>query len=236
MKILAIDTSAVASSAAVFENGQCVSEVFANVKLTHSQTLLPMCDCALKSAALTLNDIGAFAVSGGPGSFTGLRIGIAAIKGMAAPEGKPCCNVSSLEALAYNLCGIDGIICSVMDARCNQFYTGLFKSENGKIERMTEDRAIAADELYSELEKIEKSIFLVGDGAELCLSGADEKLRNRLILSPGHLRYARANSVALAAFNHKEDFKDCSELIPKYLRLPQAQRELLKRKKEKNKC
>lgn len=236
MKILAIDTSAVASSAAVFEDEKCLSEVFANVRLTHSQTLLPMCDYALKSAATDLNDIDSFAVSGGPGSFTGLRIGIAAIKGMAAPDDKPCCNVSTLEALAYNLCGIDGVVCAVMDARCGQFYTALFESTSGKIIRISEDAAISAEELYSMLEKTNKSIYIVGDGTELCVRGAKDELKSKLVPAPEHLRYAKANSVALAAFNHHDDFKNCSELIPKYLRLPQAQRELLKREKEKTKC
>lgn len=231
MKILAIDTSAVASSAAVYEDGKRLSEAFINVKLTHSQTMLPMCNSVLSAIGLTLDDIDAFAVSSGPGSFTGLRIGIAAIKGMALKDNKPCYSVSTLEALAYNLSSFNGTVCAVMDARCNQFYNALFKVSNGIVTRLCEDRAITADELYNELNGIKDEIFIVGDGAELCVNNYSGS--SKLTLAPLPLRYASAYSVAAATENLAPI--SCDELIPIYLRLPQAERERLEREKKESK-
>lgn len=233
MKILAIDSSAAASSAAIVSDGKCISQSYINVKLTHSQTLLPMCFSALSSAGLSLNDIDAFAVTCGPGSFTGLRIGIAAVKGMAISDNKPCYCVSSLEALAFNLLGFNGMICAVMDARCGQFYAALFKSEGGRIQRISEDEAVKAESLYERLFALNEKIYLVGDGAQLCFDGAMPQLKQKLVLVPDGLRYAHAHSAALAVIEGKIPPVDCGKLIPKYLRLPQAQRELLKRECEK---
>lgn len=232
MKIFAIDTSAAASSAAVTEDGRIISELYINVKLTHSQTLIPVCKSALDCACIQLKDIDAFAVSTGPGSFTGLRIGIASIKGMAYALKKPCIPVSSLEALAYNLSGFNAIICAVMDARCGQFYNALFKSENGEISRICEDRAIMKQNLYNELSKMSGDIILTGDGANLCF---EQNTSGRyLAKAPENLRYAHASSVALAAEKHRELAEDSGKLMPRYLRLPQAERERLKRERSAN--
>ena len=223
MNILAIDTSAVASSVAVCNDFKLVGEMFINVKLTHSQTLLPSCTSLLSATTYTLDDIDLFAVSAGPGSFTGLRIGIAAIKGMALCKNKPIVAVSTLEALAHNLSGFDGIVCAVMDARCNQVYNAIFESSvNGKQIRLCDDRALPIDELATELKSYDKNIFLVGDGAELCYNKIELK---NIFLAPEKARFAKGSSVGFIAFRDNEKAITADTLMPTYLRIPQAERE-----------
>lgn len=232
MKILSIECSAVPCSASVSEDGKILASDFTNVGLTHSQTLMPMVEKVLKNAKLSVSDIDGFAVSAGPGSFTGIRIGISAIKGMATPENKPCYPVSTLLAMAQNYKDTDCLICAVMDARCNQVYNANFEIENGKITRLCEDRALLCEELAKEIKNISqnqnKCVIIVGDGANLFyefvkdienVSKADEE---RV--------YQNAIGVALAA----KDYVEPKELLPVYLRLPQAERELnSKRSNEK---
>ena len=238
MKILAIECSATACSAAVLEDEKIVASGYVNVKLTHSQTLMPMVENILKSAILNIGDIEGFAVSSGPGSFTGIRIGISAIKGLAAPQKKPCVSVSTLHSMALNYRDSDCIVCAVMDARCNQVYNALFDVENGKITRLCEDRALMCDELAENLKNMSqfgnKRVIIVGDGAELFYSFVKE-FENVAIAVPER-RYQNAVSVGLAAL---DEFKNGNhqtpeELLPVYLRLPQAEREL-KLKKEQGK-
>ena len=159
MNIFAVDTSAVAASCAFFDGQKIISEFYTNVGLQHSKTLAPMIESALKCTEMSLADVDVFAVSKGPGSFTGVRIGISAVKGMAFAENKSCVGVSTLEGLAYNLETAEGIICPVMDARCNQVYNALFEFEKGKLKRLCDDRAISVDELQSELKNEKKSVF-----------------------------------------------------------------------------
>lgn len=230
MKILAIDSSAKAASVAIIENKKLLGEFFVNVGLTHSQTLMPMVEDTLKNTNLKISDINAFAVSVGPGSFTGLRIGVAAIKGMAFADDIPCIEVSTLYSMAYNLINEDAIICAVMDARCNQVYNAVFDVCDEKITRLTPDRTISIEELYFELEKLEKKVILVGDGAVLCYN----KNKNNLNLHLAHenKRFQRASSVAFAAYvAYLNDNATISsaDLVPKYLRIPQAERELIKK-------
>ncbi|WP_312640517.1 tRNA (adenosine(37)-N6)-threonylcarbamoyltransferase complex dimerization subunit type 1 TsaB [Hydrogenoanaerobacterium sp.] len=229
MKILAIDTSAQAASAAVCEDGRVLCESYVDVKLTHSETLLPMLDSMLHCAALTLNDMDYLAVSVGPGSFTGLRIGIAAVKGLAFPRNILCIAVSTLEGLAYNLTGQSCIACCVMDARCKQVYTACFDVEGETVSRITDDEAITIDALQEKLSglKEKKPIILVGDGALLCYNSFGEK--SRIHLAPPQLRYQHANSVCRAAEQKTAASVGAGELVPAYLRLPQAERELLKK-------
>ncbi|MDF2567099.1 MAG: peptidase glycoprotease [Oscillospiraceae bacterium] len=234
MNILSLDTSAKVSSVAVVSEDDILSEFSVNVKLTHSQTIMPMCEQVLKCASLSAEDIDAFAVSSGPGSFTGLRIGIAAIKGLAFATDKPCIGVSTLEALAYNLLGFQGIICCVMDARCNQVYNALFESNGQKLTRLCEDRAISICELESELKNLQTSIFLVGDGAVLCYNNI--RTVEHFTLAPTSLRLAKASSVGFIA---KKKFDEgihvsASDLMPEYLRLPQAERELQQKIQQQN--
>ena len=207
-----------------------LSEFNVGTKLTHSETLLPMCKSALDCAKISLDEIDVFAVSNGPGSFTGIRIGISTIKGIASALNKPCIPVSTLEGLAYNLLSASGIICCVMDARCSQVYNALFHMENGNSVRLTPDRAISINDLRDDLLNLNENIFLVGDGADLCYN---EFKDSALSLSsvPPHLKLQRAASVGLVAVKAFSEGKACSaaELMPAYLRLPQAERERMMR-------
>lgn len=223
--ILGIDSSAITAGCALYDSGRVIAEQFLNTKHTHSQTLLPMVENMLKSAEVSLSDVETIAVTAGPGSFTGLRIGIASVKGMAMGAGKRCVSISTLEAIAYNFVGVDGIICCAMDARCGQVYNALFRSENGIITRLCEDRAIKAVDLYEELKKQDGSIILAGDGAEILHKATEESFT----LAPLPLRYQRGLGVCLAA-EGKESI-DAAALMPSYLRLPQAERERLEREK-----
>lgn len=221
MRILAVDTSAVCASVAVTENGKILSECSINTGLTHSRTLMPMIDSTLKNAEIDLDSIDYFACSVGPGSFTGIRIGVAAIKGLSDATKKKCIPVSTLEALAYNLSGQNVTAVSAMDARCNQVYCAIFKVEGEKITRLTEDMAIQLDELGEKLKAYENVVF-VGDGAKLCHSKLGYSLAGQ-----GNI-YQRGSSVAFAAEKDFTEEKaiDAAALMPTYLRLPQAEREL----------
>ena len=168
MKILAVDTSAVSASVAVTEDEKIISLCQTNAGLTHSRTLLPMIDAALQNSETDLDSIDFFSVSAGPGSFTGIRIGIAAVKGLCDAKGKRCLPVSTLEGLAYNLLGQNVLACCVMDARCKQVYTALFDIEGEKITRLCDDKAVSIDDLGKELSQFNKKIVFVGDGAEIC--------------------------------------------------------------------
>ncbi len=225
--ILGIDSSAITAGCALCEGGRIIAEQFLNTNHTHSQTLLPMVESMLKSADVALADVDCIAVTAGPGSFTGLRIGIASVKGMAMGANKPCIEVSTLEAIAHNFLDIDGIICCAMDARCSQVYNALFRSENGVITRLCEDRAIKSADLYEELKKLDGKIILAGDGAELL----DNATEHSFVLAPYMLRYQRGAGVCFAADGKQQI--EAAALMPSYLRLPQAERERLERENGK---
>ena len=232
MKILAIECSATPASCAIFEDEKLISSSFANVKLTHSETLMPMVEATLKNAKLTIDDVETLAVSCGPGSFTGIRIGISAIKGLAIKDKKPCCAVSTLASMAYRLRFFEGVVCAVMDARCNQVYNALFRVENGRVIRLCDDRALMIDELYEEVLNLNKErpdlpIILVGDGADLFFNSTKNR-EAELILAPEHLKWQRASGVCFVAESRaiNNETVSAEELLPIYLRLPQAEREL----------
>lgn len=230
MLILAIDSSATPASAAIRQDGQLLGEFFINTKQTHSQTLLPMVEQLMKSTGKTCADFDVIAVSNGPGSFTGVRIGVSCVKGMAMPNDIPCCGISTLETIA--LAGIafeKSIICAVMDARCGQVYNAIFEVKDGTLCRMTDDRALSISELSNECSVYGDRVILFGDGAELCYKSFKEWGAN---IAPEEIRFQRASSVALAAEKLAENNKTvtAAELVPAYLRLPQAERELKKRK------
>lgn len=234
MLILGLDSSAVAGSCALCEVGgekkTVIASSFVNTKLTHSQTLMPMAQDMLKSAGCELQDIDLLAVNSGPGSFTGIRIGVAAVKGIAFALGKPCVGVSTLHSLAYNLSGFDCIACAVMDARCNQFYNALFEVNAEKISRITPDRAISATDLADELNQYsDKKIILVGDGAEPAYKSINA---GNIALAPLTIRLQRAENVCLAAVEYES--VNAIELLPAYLRLPQAERERLAKIKKQS--
>lgn len=230
MRILAIDSSATAASAALVEDGKVLGEFYINTKLTHSQTLMPMVDDVLKCTRTGLREVDFFAVSAGPGSFTGIRIGVAAVKGLAMAQNKPCVGVSTLEAIATNLAHAEGTVCAVMDARCRQVYNAVFFAHAGKLERLTPDRALSMDDLAQECEKYAKPLFLVGDGAKLCYNN-ERFSRLNPVLPPEPLIYQRACGVAKAAQAVLEQGGAVTPaaLMPVYLRVPQAERELKKR-------
>ena len=221
MKILAVDTSAVCASVGVTEDGKILSESSINTGLTHSRTLMPMIDSTLRNGEIDLDSIDYLACSVGPGSFTGIRIGVAAIKGLADGLKKKCIPVSTLEALAYNLQGRCCTAVSVMDARCNQVYCGIFLVDGEEITRLTEDMALKIEELEKMLPDYENVVF-VGDGARLCHTKLGYEI------APAGQLYQRGSSVALAAEKSFSEEKTVSaaELMPAYLRLPQAEREL----------
>ncbi len=238
LKIMGIDTSATAASVSICEDGHVLSEFFVNVKLTHSQTMMPMVKAALDCARLSLQEIDVFAVSNGPGSFTGLRIGISAVKGMAFALEKPCIGISTLEAIARNALSIPGILCPVMDARVKQVYNALFESDGQQMNRLCPDRAVTIAELFEELQSFDRPVVLVGDGAELCAREFAGKLPQAVLVQP-NIRYQRASSICALAYEEMKAGRSVSAdaLGVQYLRLPQAERErnarLQKEKMEK---
>ena len=230
MKILAVDTSATSASVAIAEENKLIGEFSINTALTHSQTLMPMIDELLKNTGLSVSDINAIAINAGPGSFTGVRIGVAAVKGIAFSRNIPCVSVSTLESMSYNMLGNDCIVCAVMDARCSQVYNAFFKVNGNTVTRITEDRALSLADLKMELQGIQEKVILTGDGAVLCSEFLGTEFDNVLLASFNN-RIQTASSVAYSAFEKisKGEILSAEELMPVYLRLPQAQRELNKR-------
>lgn len=237
MKILAVECSAGPASAAVIENGNVLAQSFVNVKMTHSQTLMPMIENVLSSSLTDISDIGGLAVSAGPGSFTGIRIGIAAIKGIAAPSGISCAAVSTLRAMAEGFKGQECIVCAVMDARCNQVYNALFKICGASVTRLCDDRALMCDELKPEIAELAKNgekIIITGDGTDLFYKYVSDI---EGVSPAGELqKFQNAASVGLCSEElfKKGETVSPDKLLPVYLRLPQAERELkAKQAKEK---
>jgi len=224
--ILAFETSAKAASVALSENGKLLGEAYQNTGLTHSQTLMVMAEDTLKQCGKTAQEVEAVAVAAGPGSFTGVRIGVAAAKGFAWGKELPCYGVSTLEAMAESLGAFDGYVCACMDARRSQVYNALFLVESGRLTRITEDRAIALSDLKTDLEHIDGPIYLVGDGAVLCHNTLKGEVPN-LVLSAEHRIHQRAVGVAILAQKMADAGMAPSggELNPNYLRLSQAERE-----------
>ena len=222
MLILAFESSARAASVALVEDGRLISQYSQCSGLTHSRTLLPMAEDMLKNAELSLDKVDLFAVAHGPGSFTGIRIGVSTVKGLAWAADKPCVGVSTLEAMAWHGLAAGGLVCPVMDARRSQVYNALFRIENGKPVRLCEDRPIALSQLAEELRTLNAPAFLIGDGAEL----AEKYLREQGLactVAPENLRWQSAWGVAMAAMDKTPGNADA--LLPVYLRLSQAERE-----------
>lgn len=234
MKILSVDSSAIVASVALSDDGRLLAEYTLNNKNTHSETLLPMIESLLSFFSMSADDVDLFAVSTGPGSFTGVRIGTATVKGLAFAKGKPCVGVSTLEAIAYNLRFHKGIVCPVMNARRSQVYTAIFRSDGEKLERLTDDLAISISELDTMLAEYNEEIVLAGDGYDICEKGfAATSVRP----VPERLRHQSAFSVAEAALDAYKSGKYCSdaELGVEYLRPSQAERERAEREAASNK-
>lgn len=229
MLILSIDSSATAASVALVDDNKLIGEFFINTELTHSRTLMPMIDSLLEVVGKAVSDIELIAVSTGPGSFTGVRIGVAAVKGLAFASDIPCMGVSTLESMAYNLTLTDCVVCAVMDARRDQVYNAMFRIKYGNIERLCEDRAISLEELKKDISEnySKEHILLVGDGARLTMRELMD-LPTYIELAPDSLISQRASSVAYCAkakiaAGEKPDTSE--KLMPSYLRLSQAERE-----------
>ena len=232
MKILAIDSSSLVASVAVVEDEIMVAEYTINHKKTHSQTLLPMINEISKMAELDLSDVDAIAVSGGPGSFTGLRIGSATAKGLGLVWNKPLIHVPTVDAMAYNLYGTDKLICPMMDARRNQTYTGIYEFVGEEFKSVLEQCAISVDELIDEINKLEREVIFLGDGVPVFKEILDEKLLVKHTYAPAHMNRQRAGAVAVLGKKYYIDGKceTAAEHEPNYLRQSQAEREA----KEKN--
>ena len=234
MLILAFETSAKAGSVALLDDKKLLGESYSNTGLTHSQTLLAMAEELLRNCGKTPADVTAVAVAAGPGSFTGVRIGVAAAKGFAWAKELPCCGESTLEAMARNFGAWEGTVCCAMDARRSQVYNALFAAKGGMLTRLCDDRAISLAELGEELKNLPKPVFLVGDGSELCYNTLDGTVSG-MVCPPEHRMHQRAAGVALLARERllRGETPDGNALEPNYLRLSQAERERMEKEQKK---
>ena len=222
MLTLGVDTSAATVSAALAEDGALLGESFARGKQKHSEVLLPMIDALLRHCGLEINQVGRFAVTRGPGSFTGVRIGVAAVKGLAQANDKLCAGISTLEAMAAQAAFLGGVLCCAMDARRGQAYAALFEAGRGRPKRLSEDEALPIEELERRLLALDRPVTFLGDGAALCCEAMRKRPGWRI--APEHLRFQRAYGAVLAA--GEGDYRPAGELRALYLRPSQAEREL----------
>lgn len=234
MKLLALESSARAASCAVLSDGEVLTSAWQATGLTHSRTLQPMLEDMLSNSELTIGEIDAIAIAAGPGSFTGLRIGVAAAKGLAWAAEKPCIPVSTLEGMAWPLAHLAGTVVCAMDARRQQIYNAVFRAENGELTRLREDRAISLEDAAADLAELDGPLTVVGDGARLChgfLTARGIACR----LAPPHLLLQSAVGVGMAAQRlWPEGLVSARDLAPVYLRLSQAERERLARSAAEN--
>ncbi|MDF2820975.1 MAG: hypothetical protein K0R15_1416 [Clostridiales bacterium] len=229
MRILAIESSAIVASVAFVDSDQILGEFTTNHKKTHSQSLMPMLDELIKQLEVDIKSIDAIAISEGPGSFTGLRIGSATAKGLGLALNKPIISVPTLEAMANNFCyAKDLLICPIIDARRNQVYAGMYQSNGDKIVAIREDRSIEIDELLSELDKYGNQCIFLGDGVTIHFDKIKDKLADKALFAPVNLNRQNATAVARVALNYYNEGKleNARDHAPNYLRLVQAEREL----------
>lgn len=230
MKILGIDTSTKTLSVAICDDDKIICETFINSALNHSCTLMPVIDSLLTSASLKVSDIDLFVTTSGPGSFTGIRIGISTIKGLALAIDKPCIAISSLEALAFNLIDTDCIACPAIDARGDRVYMSLFKVRSKKLIRLTDDNVILINEIQKKLLNTEEKIIFLGDGADLCYNRIGQKINSKTANSVNRL--CRASSVCMLGKDKYECGQTTSsayDIVPQYINLSQAERERIEK-------
>lgn len=229
MLVFGIDTCCMAATAALIAEDRLVAQTVQNNKKTHSQRIMPMIEQMLSQAEIELSEVDCFAAAVGPGSFTGVRIGVATAKALAHAADKPCAAVSTLHALANNIDCFDGIICPIMDARRNQVYNALFRG--GSMERITEDRAISIEDLLLELKETEEKIIFNGDGVPVFGDRIKEELGDRAVFAQRMQRMNLGASVAEIGYDmlKKGELIGYSDLCPQYLRLSQAERERLEK-------
>ena len=233
MKILAIDSSGLVASVAVVTEEKLLAEFTVNNKKTHSQTLLPMLDDIMKMLDQDLKELDAIAVAGGPGSFTGLRIGSSTAKGLGLALDKPIINVPTVDALAYNLYGTDRLICPIMDARRNQVYTGIYEYRDEEFVVVTPQKAVGITDIAAELNQMGREVIFLGDGVEVHEAILKDIMEVHYSFSPVHLSKQRAGAVgALGIIYYKKGLMDNADAHePVYLRLSQAERELMEKEK-----
>lgn len=233
MKILAFDTSATVATVALCDNERLLAEYTVNNGNTHSETLLPMIESLLGHFSMSVSDVDLFAVSSGPGSFTGVRIGAATLKGLAFASDKPCVGVSTLEAIAENLSVCKGLICPVMNARRSQVYTALFRSDGQTLERLMPDSAMSISELDEKLSAFGEPVYFSGDGYDVTLGALS---LTEALPTPDRLRHQSAYSVSRVAYAQylRGKYTDDLSLKVNYLRPSQAERELMNKNKEEN--
>lgn len=231
MKILALDSSGIVASVAVVENDTLLAEYTVNYKKTHSQTLLPMLDEVTKMIDLDLNTIDAIALAGGPGSFTGLRIGAATAKGLGLALGKPLIAVPTVEALAYNLYDTAGLICPIMDARRNQVYTGIYRYQNHEMTTVKEQMAVPVTELLEYLLELGEPVTFLGDGVPVFRDVIARTMKMPFSFAPAHVNKQRAGAVGALGMKYFKAGKvqSAAEHVPEYLRMSQAERERAER-------
>ncbi len=227
MNILAIDSSGLAASCAILSGDVIRAEFFVCNKLTHSETLLPMIDKVLEASGLRLDEMDAIAVSKGPGSFTGLRIGSATAKGLAEAIEKPVIGIPSVDALAMNMAGFDGIIVPLMDARRNETYTGIYSFEGDKLEVLREQCAVPLEDILSDVNSREKRTVFLGDGIPVFIDQIEKECSVSYMIAPVSHRLQKASSMAVLAAKYYNEgrYSDASEYVPAYLRVSQAERE-----------
>lgn len=233
MKILALDTSGLVASVALIEDDNLVAEYTINYKKTHSQTLLPMIDEIVKMIHLDLMDIDAIAVACGPGSFTGLRIGSATAKGLGLALNKPLISIPTVDGLAYNLYGVEHLICPLMDAKRNQVYTGLYEFENDNFVVLEKQMAIDIEEIIEIINSKERSVIFLGDGVIPYREIIEDKITVPYQFAPAHMSKQRAGAIGTLAklYFEKGKIESAESHEPVYLRLSQAERELKERSK-----
>ena len=233
MRILALDSSGLVASVAIMEEEQTIAEYTVNYKKTHSQTLLPMLDEIVKMTEMDLNTIDAIAIAGGPGSFTGLRIGSATAKGLGLALGKPLIHVPTLEGLACNLYGYSYLICPIMDARRNQVYTGVYRLSEGEFQVVKEQTAIDVAVLAEQLNALGEAVTFLGDGVPVYREQLEEKLTVPFTFAPANMNRQRAASVGVRGFQYYREgrIETAAEHQPDYLRVSQAERERAERER-----
>lgn len=233
MRILALDSSGLVASVAIMEAEQTIAEYTVNYKKTHSQTLLPMLDEIVKMTEMDLNTIDAIAIAGGPGSFTGLRIGSATAKGLGLALGKPLIHVPTLEGLACNLYGCSSLICPIMDARRNQVYTGVYRLNESGLQVIKEQMAIDVGVLAEQLNALGEAVTFLGDGVPVYRDQLEEKLTVPFTFAPANMNRQRAASVGLRGFQYYREgrIETAAEHQPDYLRVSQAERERAERER-----
>lgn len=236
MKILGIDSSGLVASVAVTEDDNLLGEFTMNYKKTHSQTLLPMLDELAKMIELDLNTIDAIAVSGGPGSFTGLRIGSATAKGLGLALEKPLIHIPTVDALAYNLCGHRDMVCPLMDARRNQTYTGLYAFDGNKMQVELAQCAVGIDEIVEKINEKQRAVVFLGDGVPVFETYIREQIKVPYTFAPAHVNKQRAAAVAALGeiYYNEGKTETAAEHRPDYLRLSQAERERMERENAKH--